>query len=53
MTPPSRTLRSASTLMGSDNMRVSGSGFQPSPKSPSATSDTRNTLSVIVNFGCK
>lgn len=26
------------------NKRVSGSGFQPSPKSPSATSDTRQPL---------
>ncbi len=33
----------------SDNKRVSGSGFQPSPKSPSATSDTRNTLSEVVD----
>ena len=26
------------------NKRVSGSGFQPSPKSPTATSHTRQTL---------
>ena len=32
----SGTLRLASVLTHSDNMRVSGSGFQPSPKSPSA-----------------
>ena len=31
----------------SDNKRVSGSGLEPSPKSPSATSDTRQTLSEI------
>ena len=31
----------------SPNKRVSGSGFQPSPKSPLATSDTRRTLSNI------
>jgi len=31
----------------SPNKRVSGSGFQPSPKSPSATSDTRKPLSEI------
>ena len=30
-----------------DNKRVSGSGFQPSPKSPSATSDTRQPLSEM------
>ena len=28
----------------SPNKRVSGSGFQPSPKSPSAPSDTRKPL---------
>ena len=31
----------------SHNKRVSGSGFQPSPKSPLATSDTRKPLSEI------
>jgi len=31
----------------SHNKWVSGSGFQPSPKSPSATSDTRKPLSEI------
>ena len=31
----------------SPNKRVSGSGFQPSPKSPSATSDTHKPLSEI------
>ena len=31
------------------NKRVSGLGFQPSPKSPSATSDTRKTLYEIPN----
>ena len=30
------------------NKRVSGSGFQPSPKSPSTTSDTRRD--VICNW---
>lgn len=29
------------------NKRVSGSGFQPSPKSPLATSDTRQPLGEI------
>jgi len=29
------------------NKRVSGSGFQPSPKSPPTTSDTRKPLSEI------
>jgi len=33
----------------SPNKRVSGSGFQPSPKSPSATSDTRQTLSEMAS----
>lgn len=32
-----------------DNKRVSGSGLQPSPKSPSATSDARNTIYEIPN----
>jgi len=32
---------------GSANKRLSGSGIQPSPKSPSATSDTRQTLYAI------
>ena len=41
----------ALTSFGSYNKRVSGSGFQPSPKSPSATSDTRGPLGVIVDFG--
>jgi len=31
-----------------DNKQVYGSGFQPSPKSPSATSDTRKTLYDIL-----
>jgi len=31
----------------SPNKRVSGSGFQPLPKSPSATSDTCRMLDVI------
>jgi len=35
------------------NKRVSGSGFQPSPKSPSATSDTRRTLGDISLGGLK
>ena len=34
-------------LSHSNNKRVSRSGFQPSPKSPSATSDTRPTLGKI------
>jgi len=38
----------APTLAGAYNKRVSGSGLQPSPKSPSATSDTRQTLYAIV-----
>ena len=33
--------------VSSPNKRVSGSGFQPSLKSPSATSDTRKTLGEI------
>ena len=45
------TLRFASVLTHSDNKRVSGSGFQPSPKSPSATSDTRQPLSEIAGDG--
>jgi len=45
---PSKTLRHFSGLpFGSPNKRVSGSGFHPSPKSPSATSDTRKTLPKI------
>ena len=40
-----------SALSHSDNKRVSGSGFHPSPKSPSATSDTRRTLGVIGGDG--
>ncbi len=46
---PSETLRHCrgSPPTGSPNKRVSGSGFQLSPKSPSATSDTRRTLSEI------
>ncbi len=35
----------------SPNKRVSGSGFQPSPELPSATSDTRRTLSEIAGDG--
>ncbi len=42
-----RSLTLTSVLPHSDNKRVSDSGFQPSPKSPSATSDTRNTLVEI------
>lgn len=37
---------SPSPSLGSLNKRVSGLGFQPSPKSPSATSDTRQPLHV-------
>ena len=37
----------APSPFGAYNRRVSGSGFQPSPKSPSATSDTRQTLGEI------
>gem|GEM_PF-6399620 len=44
------TLRFASVLPHSDNKRVFGSGFQPSPKSPSATSDTRQTLGDMANI---
>jgi hypothetical protein len=39
--PTLRLLTLASGLTPSLNKWVSGSGFQPSPKSPSATSDTR------------
>ena len=35
------------TPFGKHNKRVSGSGLEPSPKSPSATSDTRKTLYKI------
>jgi len=38
-------------FLTSPNKRVSGSGFQPSPKSPSETSDTRRTLSEVLDFG--
>ncbi len=38
------TLCFALVLSHSDNKRESGSGFQPSPKLPLATSDTRYTL---------
>lgn len=34
-------------ILHSYNKRVSGSGFQLSPKSPSATSDTRQPLCKI------
>ena len=43
------TLRSASVLTHSDNRWVSGSGFQPSPKSPSATLDIRQTIYLLKN----
>jgi len=43
-TLPSRTLRSASGLLASHNVRESDSGFQLSPKSPSAPSGIRNPL---------
>ena len=39
------------SFLTAHNKRVSGSGFQPSPKSPSATSDTRKTLGVIGGDG--
>ena len=42
-----RTLRPSQSLRlrrGATNKRVPGSGFQPYPKSPPATSDTRQTL---------
>ena len=45
--PTLHSLSLASVLTHSDNKRVSGLGFQPSPKSPSATSDTRRTLAEI------
>jgi len=42
------SLRGLSSLtLRSFNMRVSGSGFQLTPKSPSTTSNTRRTLSEI------
>jgi len=43
----------ALTSFGSHNKRVSGSGCQPSPKSPSVTSDTRQPLGEIRLGGCK
>lgn len=42
--PTLRNPSDCSVLTHSLNKRVSGSGFQPSPKSPSATSDTRQPL---------
>lgn len=38
---------SSSLTLGAYNSLVSGSGFQPSPKSPSATSDTRQPLGAM------
>jgi len=35
------------SFLTAHNKRVSGSGFQPSPKLPSATSDTRQPLYEI------
>ncbi len=52
MCPSPPTLRSlllTSGLSPTPNKRVSGSGFQPSPKSLSATSDTRPAVVAIVS----
>ncbi|MCD6166795.1 hypothetical protein J7K19_08830 [bacterium] len=43
----SRLLLAGSVLSHSDNRWVSGFGLSASPKSPSATSDTRWALSAI------